>query len=200
MKHQNYKWNLLGSITHLSSIAVLLLTTLTWASSSENQSIKSHTDLFPRVSCNVLDQMEDSRELLSEKHSLVRPQGIFPWPDVGGHVDINGIWFNSSRGTYVVLKQVEHPRSPKHGALHIKFYSACTHALMAEGIRVLTPKDWESNTTYISLRNQELNGKRLRAQVTIHLRAGGKNQDYIEIVVYEPNYGERDHFYMGRFQ
>lgn len=152
--------------------------------------------LFPKSNCAVADRMERSRKYLDETFSFVKIQGIFPWPDFDGRVNINGIWINEARGTYAVLRQVEDAQAPKYGALVIQFYSACTHQLLAEGKRVLEKRDWDTPSISIPLKNQKLNGKSLRAYVKVH----AYDYEYLEISIREARVGIRDFFYLDRFQ
>jgi hypothetical protein len=158
------------------------------------------TALFPAVSCSVPESMEASREFFESQFSFIRVQGIFPWPDLDGRFDINGIWINSVRGTYAVVKQIEHASSPRHGALSVQFFSACNHQLLAEGTRILSARDWNTPNISVSLKNHGLKGSRLRAYIRVVLSPEDMNNSTLEVQIREARYGARDHFEMGRFE
>lgn len=197
---------LAGFLGAIASIALLsALAAPQVAISSPSNTIMGKADggssqqLFPYANCNVHDRMEVSREYLEEKHSFVNIQGIFPWPDFDGRVNINGIWINEARGTYAVLQQMEHPDAPKYGALVISFYSACNHQLLAAGSRVLQKRDWDTPSISIPLKNQLLNGKNLRTYIKVMPYPDNSGYNYLEIIVREARVGTRDHFYLDRF-
>ncbi len=160
----------------------------------------SQAPLFPAYGCHVTESMEDSRDFFASHYSLIRTQGILPWPDLDGRFSINGIWLNSARGTYAVVKQIEHRDSPRYGALVANFYSACNHQLLASGIRVLNRRDWDSAELSIPLKNYKLNGTRLRAYIRVIIDTDHPAYGTLDIHIRETRYGTRDHFYMSRFE
>jgi hypothetical protein len=156
--------------------------------------------LFPAVSCSVVESLNGSREYFETHFSFIRVQGLFPWPDLDGRFDINGIWINSVRGTYAVVKQIEHASSPRHGALSVQFFSACNHKLLAEGTRILSARDWNTPEISVSFKNHALKGSRLRAYIRVILSPEHVSNSTLEVQIREARYGARDHFFMGRFE
>jgi hypothetical protein len=157
--------------------------------------------LFPAVACSVSASMEASRPYFESEFSFIRVQGILPWPGVDDYrFTINGIWSNNARGTYAVMKQIEHSDSPKYGALVVQFYSACSHELLAEGTRILSRRDWDTSEVSVSLKNYALKGSRLRAYIRVMPLSEDVSQTPLEIEIREARFGTRDHFYLGRFE
>lgn len=181
-------------------LCLILATVLSAAAVHAKGSSPSAAPLFPTVSCSVQESLETSREYFETHFSFIRVQGIFPWPDLDGRFDINGIWINSVRGTYAVVKQIEHANSPRHGALSVQFFSACNHQLLAEGTRILSARDWNTPEISVSLKNHALKGSRLRAYIRVILSPEDMNNSTLEVQIREARYGARDQFFMGRFE
>jgi len=157
--------------------------------------------LFPASNCSVPESLEKARPYFESQYSFIRVQGIMPWPDLDGRFDINGIWTNANRATYAVVRQVEHTDSPSYGALSVKFYSACSHMLLAEGTRILSRRDWDNPEISVSLRNYRLKGSRLRAYIrAVVTNDRLEQEEALEVEIREARYGTRDHFSMGRFE
>jgi hypothetical protein len=170
------------------------------ASAHSKGSSPLSASLFPTVSCSVQESLETSREYFETHFSFIRAQGIFPWPDLDGRFFINGIWLNTARGTYAVVKQIEHTDSPQYGALSVQFFSACNHQVLAEGIRILSRRDWNTPEISVSLKNRALKGSRLRAYIRVILSPEDLKSSTLQVQIREARFGSRDNFFMGRFE
>ncbi|MEO5668156.1 MAG: hypothetical protein ABIR96_08855 [Bdellovibrionota bacterium] len=168
--------------------------------SASSSSAKGSSGLFPSSSCPVDRAMENSRDYFESQYSLIRIQGIFPWPDLDGSFDINGIWMSSTRGTYAVVSQIEHADSPRYGALSVKFFAACSHELLAEGTRILTRRDWNDPEISVSLKNYKLKGSHLRAYIRVVKNIEDADGSTLEIQIREARFGTRDRFSMEKFE
>jgi len=188
-----------GILKHLCWSLALSSAFATGVANAGDSDLESDS-LFPIFSCSVDRSLEHSRAFFDSHYSFIRAQGIFPWPGVDGRFDINGIWVNNTRGTYAVVRQIEHSESPSYGALSVQFYSACTHELLAEGRRILNRRDWEKPEVSIYLRNQRLNGSRLRAYVRVVMSSENLSDSTLELHIREPHTGTRDHFFMKKFE
>jgi hypothetical protein len=154
------------------------------------QDVPASTTLFPSVSCNVDQALEDSRSFLEEE-SPAHPTGVLPWPD------ITGIWLNMPRGVYVRISQRETPRS-KWGAISIQIRSLCDHRILATGKKTVQKSEWDRNLLSIPLKNKELNGKWMRAYLSILSLEDPDYSDLLEFRIGEPKNKTRDLFWTGR--
>jgi len=184
-----------GTLASLFVLAVLCLSSITAIGMSGKQPTEvgvlggganpEKTILFPAAECNVRASMAKSREKLEERHNFLSPQGIFPWPDITGRFNINGIWLSETRGVYVVISQKNHRDSPEYGALSVEFYSSCDNSLIARGKRVLTKDDWADTKVMIYLTQHDLHGRRLFAEVRAMMGNGADVDDNVAIRILE---------------
>lgn len=204
------KYKLKGSLTSVFACALLTLLSLS-AVTAISMGIKPFggggtppsgaLNLFPAAECNVLESMEASREKLSESFSPLRPQGVWPWPDITGRFNINGVWLSESRGVYVVISQTSHPDSPRYGAISVRFYSSCNDKLVAQGRRVLAKEDWNSAETIVYLTRHGMRGHRLFAEVNVMMAGDERDTDNVAIRILElrRRTETRDMLFLGRF-
>lgn len=141
--------------------------------------------IFPAVSCNVEQEMLSSRDRLLNTHGDFDIQGVWPWPDVTGRFNINGVWYNSLQGAYVVIHQHKTPESPSYGVLTIDIYSACDNKLLASGARRLKRSDWEEPKTVIYLGDHLFGDRTLFTEVEVVYNSREDRFEGIQVKIIE---------------